>query len=71
MENKTFNFILFLVLISGCAYYSKTDVSIQADKAQYPMGISAIKLEKGTINIHREMSTKGLREDVNESVKQN
>lgn len=55
--------ILGLVLICGCAYYSKTDIHIQADEAQYPLGITAIKLKRGIIDVHREMETKGLRND--------
>lgn len=54
-------YFLIAILLSGCSYYSKTDIHIQADEAQYPLGILPIKLKRGTINIHREMETKGLR----------
>ena len=55
--------IVLALLLGGCAYYSKTDIHIQADEAQYPLGITAIKLKRGIIDVHREMETKGLRND--------
>lgn len=57
---RSSDFIIFLVLIGGCAYYSKTDVTIIAQKAVYPLGISGIHIENGLINIHREMNALGI-----------
>ena len=56
---KNFNFILLLCLIAGCAYYSTTDIYVQADKVDY--GFTGTHLVNGTINLHREMSTEGMR----------
>ena len=53
------DFIIFLIAIAGCAYYSKTDITIMAEKVRYPFGISAIQLGNGSINIHRQMNAEG------------
>lgn len=59
------NIIAIVFLFGGCAYISKTDVTIVAAKAKYPLGISSVIIENGMVNIHREMTTKGFREHVN------
>lgn len=55
------DFVIFLIAIAGCAYYSKTDITIIAAKVKYPMGLTGIQLENGIINIHREMNAEGMK----------
>lgn len=58
---KEIIFMLCILILGGCAYYSKTNIYIHAKEASYPLGISGIKLKDGTIYIEREMRTKGVR----------